>query len=231
MSMNSEITLIKGDGRYPSPKTRVIRPLKSLIWKFYFKTFLVWLAISWGIIISILLIEFIASLDRSDFPVFPAEFYPFLFIGFIVCSIILIPVILFLIWIYVQNMAFIVHGDEIIVQKGLFNKTVKYCPFRTITNVSTQVGVFDRLFQIGCINIQTAGVSGPTGGPEEKLEGLKVYHEIRQYIIQQMREVHSVESSSVIDDNLRNTLRQAILHELNGVKREFIKKKGANNLE
>ncbi|MHA2174226.1 MAG: PH domain-containing protein [Candidatus Hodarchaeales archaeon] len=231
MTIKSEITLIKGDGRYPSPQTRVIRPLKSLIWKFYLKTFLVWLATLFGIVVSLLLIEFFASLDPSDIPAFPAEFYPFLFVGFLVVTIIIIPIILFLILIYVQNMAFIVHGDEIIVQKGLINKTVKYCPFRTITNVSTQVGVFDRLFRIGCINIQTAGVSGSTGGPEEKLEGLKVYHEIRQYIIQQIREVHSTESLLSKGDNSKTILRQAILQELNGVKREFIRKKGVNNLE
>ena len=231
MSIKSEITLIKGDGGYPSPKIRVIRPLKSLIWKYYFKTFLVWLTILIGSVISIYLIEFFASLDQSDYPVFPAEFYTFLFIGFVICSIILIPIILFLLLIYVQNMAFIVHGDEIIVQKGLFNKTVKYCPFRTITNVSTQVGVFDRLFRIGCINIQTAGLSGPSGGPEEKLEGLKVYHEIRQYIIQQIREIHSTESLLPGDEDSKKILRKAILHELNGVKREFIRKKGVNHLE
>ncbi len=225
MTLKSEITLIKGSGRYPSPQTRVIRPVKSLIWKFYFKTFLVWLVSLSGIIISILLIEFFASLDQSDFPAFPPEFYPFLFVGFLVLTIILIPIILFLILIYVQNMAFIVHGDEIIVRKGLFNKTVKYCPFRTITNVSTQVGIFDRLFRIGCINIQTAGVSGPAGGPEEKLEGLRVYHEIRQYIVQQIRELHSTESFLSNGDNSKTILRQAILQELNGVKREFIRKK------
>jgi hypothetical protein len=84
-------------------------------------------------------------------------------------------------------MEFIVHGDEVVVKKGLFNKTIKYCPFRTVTNISTTAGPLDRLFGIGCVNIETAGKSKAATGPEEKLEGLVLYHEIRDYILTQLR--------------------------------------------
>ena len=117
---------------------------------------------------------------------------------------------------YIRNLEFIVHGDEIIVKKGFFHKTIKYCPFRTITNISTQVGVFDRIFEIGCINIQTSGASGMSGGkPEEKLEGLRVYQEVREFIISQIREAGSGESPS------KEILQQAILDEFLLVKKGF----------
>ena len=43
MTYQPEITLIKGDGTFPAPRTRRILPDKALLWKYYFKTFLVWL--------------------------------------------------------------------------------------------------------------------------------------------------------------------------------------------
>ncbi|NIV68274.1 PH domain-containing protein, partial [Candidatus Bathyarchaeota archaeon] len=63
-------------------------------------------------------------------------------------------------------------------------------PFRTITNIASRVGVFDRLFRIGTVEIQTAGYSGgPTGqgGPEEKLEGIKFYQELAQFVLRELR--------------------------------------------
>ncbi|MHA2297288.1 MAG: PH domain-containing protein [Candidatus Hodarchaeales archaeon] len=83
-------------------------------------------------------------------------------------------------------MEYIVHGDEVVVSKGVFNKTVKYCPFRTITNISVRVGLIDNLFGIGSIHVQTAGL-GQQRGPEEKLEGLTLHDEIRDYILKQIR--------------------------------------------
>lgn len=50
---------------------------------------------------------------------------------------------------------------EIYVKKGLFSVTKKHVPFRTITNILSRAGPFDRLFGIGNIEIETAG-SGRT---------------------------------------------------------------------
>ena len=76
---------------------------------------------------------------------------------------------------------------EVYVSKGLLRITRKHVPFRTITNISTTAGPFDRLFGIGNINIETAGRSGQTGGPEEKLEGCEFYEELRDFILQELR--------------------------------------------
>jgi membrane protein YdbS with pleckstrin-like domain len=79
---------------------------------------------------------------------------------------------------------------EIYVKKGLINITRKHVPFRTITNISSRAGPVDRLFGIGTVEIQTAGYSGGPGGqtgPEEKLEGITFYEEVRDFILQELR--------------------------------------------
>ncbi|MHA2119325.1 MAG: PH domain-containing protein, partial [Candidatus Thorarchaeota archaeon] len=78
---------------------------------------------------------------------------------------------------------------EIYVKKGLINITRKHVPFRTITNISSRAGPFDRLFKIGSIEVETAGQSGASsmGGPEEKLEGIVFYEELRDFILRELR--------------------------------------------
>jgi len=79
---------------------------------------------------------------------------------------------------------------EIYVKKGLINVTQKHVPFRTITNISSRAGPIDRLFGIGTVEIQTAGFSGGAsgqGGPEEKLEGITFFEEVRDFVLQELR--------------------------------------------
>lgn len=76
---------------------------------------------------------------------------------------------------------------EVYVRKGIIRITRKHVPFRTITNISTTAGPFDRLFGIGNVNIETAGYSGKQSGPEEKLEGFEFYEELRDFILQELR--------------------------------------------
>ncbi|MHA2407585.1 MAG: PH domain-containing protein, partial [Candidatus Ranarchaeia archaeon] len=76
---------------------------------------------------------------------------------------------------------------EIYVKKGIIQVTRKHVPFRTITNISAVAGPFDRIFGIGSVNIQTAGYSGAKAGPEEKLEGIAFYEEVRDFILQELR--------------------------------------------
>jgi len=77
---------------------------------------------------------------------------------------------------------------EIYVKKGIINITRKHVPFRTITNISSRAGPFDRLFGIGSVEIETAGQSGSTAaGPEEKLEGIVFYEELRDFILRELR--------------------------------------------
>jgi membrane protein YdbS with pleckstrin-like domain len=80
---------------------------------------------------------------------------------------------------------------EIYVKKGLFTVTVKHVPFRTITNIASKSGVLDRLFGIGSVHIETAGNSPEERGPEEILEGIVFYEEVRDYILAELRKFRS----------------------------------------
>jgi len=77
---------------------------------------------------------------------------------------------------------------EIYVKRGVVTITRKHVPFRTITNISSKAGVFDRLFNIGSVHIETAGYSGShQTGPEVKLEGIVFYEEVRDFILNELR--------------------------------------------
>jgi membrane protein YdbS with pleckstrin-like domain len=77
---------------------------------------------------------------------------------------------------------------EVYVKKGILNVTRKHVPFRTITNISSRAGPFDRAFGIGTIEIETAGFSGSSQmGPEEKIEGVTFYEPLRDYILAELR--------------------------------------------
>ena len=77
---------------------------------------------------------------------------------------------------------------EIYVKRGVITVSRKHVPFRTITNISSKAGVFDRLFNIGSVHIETAGYSGShQTGPEVKLEGIVFYEEVRDFILNELR--------------------------------------------
>ena len=77
---------------------------------------------------------------------------------------------------------------EIYSKRGIITLTRKHLPFRTITNISSRAGPFDRLFKIGSVQIETAGYSGPSQkGPEEKIAGIVFYEEVRDFILKELR--------------------------------------------
>ncbi|MFX0207068.1 MAG: hypothetical protein ACFFDT_13855, partial [Candidatus Hodarchaeota archaeon] len=45
----------------------------------------------------------------------------------------------------------------------------------------------DRILGIGCVFIETAGKAGMSTEPEEKIEGIRVYKEVRDFILKELR--------------------------------------------
>lgn len=80
---------------------------------------------------------------------------------------------------------------EVYVRSGIIDITEKHVPLRTITNVSSRAGPFDRIFGIGSVFIETAGASsvqlGGVLAPDIKIEGVRFYHELRDHIVREMR--------------------------------------------
>jgi uncharacterized membrane protein YdbT with pleckstrin-like domain len=127
--------------------------------------------------------------------------------------------------IYIRSFEYSVIGKsgqtmpEIYVKKGLINITRKHVPFRTITNIQSVAGPFDRLFGIGSIEVETAGGSGSSfQSSEEKLEGLTFYEELRDFILMELRKfkdpyvtgtevVHPEEEPiQTVEDNLEDEI-------------------------
>lgn len=81
---------------------------------------------------------------------------------------------------YVKNYTFEVLENNLVIHHGVFTKTKATIPFMQIQNISIVRGVFDRLFKISTVKIETAGKSrgGPSPGlitihPEGHIPGLK----------------------------------------------------------
>ncbi|MDH4212335.1 MAG: PH domain-containing protein [Candidatus Thorarchaeota archaeon] len=130
-------------------------------------------------------------------------------------------------FIYVRRIEYSVLGwegdamPEIYTRKGIINITKKHVPFRTIVNVRTRKGIFDRLFGIGTVLIETAGGSTgvqPTGlisviiqrlrsEAEEKIEGIKFHEELRDFILREMRFFGRSAPISTTARHLRNRRR------------------------
>ena len=113
---------------------------------------------------------------------------------------------------------------EIYSKRGIVTITRKHLPFRTITNISSRAGPFDRLFRIGSVHIETAGYSGASQkGPEEKIGGVVFYEEVRDFILKELRKFRepyvtgtevviptgkSVPKMEGLDDEILLTLRE-----------------------
>ncbi len=131
---------------------------------------------------------------------------------------------------YVKSIEYSVKAEsgdtmpEIYSKRGIFTITRRHVPFRTITNISSKAGPLDRLFKIGSVHIETAGYSGASQkGPEETLNGIVFYEEVRDFILKELRKfkepyvtgtevVHPTEEPvprmEGLDDEILITLRE-----------------------
>ena len=88
---------------------------------------------------------------------------------------------------YYRSLRYEVRGDEVIVHVGIWTKSVKHVPYRTVTNITIKRDILDRwIFGIGSLNIQTAGMSGQKGA-EEKLVGLPNIQEVYDMVATELR--------------------------------------------
>ncbi|MHA1638347.1 MAG: PH domain-containing protein [Candidatus Thorarchaeota archaeon] len=217
---------------FESMSGKVIKPSKAMRNKYWFEAIttavVLWLV---TIITFFGIYAFIAERMGFSFDYFIQIYWDLVnIIYWTITAIWIIPTII-LIPVYLNSFEYSVRtkeGDslpEVYVKKGILTITRKHVPLRSITNVSTKAGVLDRLFKIGNVEIETAGFSGITQeGPEEKIQGITFYNELRDYILAEMRKVRDpyvlgteVSSSSEepvarmdgsLDDEILITLRE-----------------------
>ncbi|MFX0207070.1 MAG: PH domain-containing protein [Candidatus Hodarchaeota archaeon] len=186
------------DESAPKAEVRIFHPVNAFKTKLYMLTGTIYTIIGIGIGLFYGFFWFIketTSVEENSNEELPfwlePEFLPDVLGIYLAIGLILIIITGLLVPKYVDSITYQVHGTEIVVFKGLINKTEKHVPFRTVTNISSRAGLYDRLLGIGCVFIETAGQSGTSRSPEEKIEGIRVYKEVRDYILKELRKFRS----------------------------------------
>ncbi len=183
----------------PVTSGKVFRPDRRFMYKYYLMMVLIAVGLYVLIIGSWLGIGYlVATVDETityaDFEAVINDWFGLVNLWFwVIMAVWMVPATI-LIPLYYKSIEYSViskSGEampEIYVKKGIINVTRKHVPFRTITNISSRAGPFDRLLGIGNVEIETAGYSGTSQwGPEEKLEGVVFYEELRDFILQELR--------------------------------------------
>lgn len=103
--------------------------------------------------------------------------------------------------VYVQNFAYAISEDHIIINHGVFTKTRATIPYSRVQNINIVNGVFDRMFKTYTVKIETAGSSAAAAGaqsgrirPEGYIPGLKDPYFIEKKIKEMMTKYSAVPS-------------------------------------
>ncbi|TFG34043.1 hypothetical protein EU527_05430 [Candidatus Thorarchaeota archaeon] len=227
------------------------KPSKALRNKYWFIAILIAVGTWFMIVGSFYGISYLISQDEGwSHAAFVAQYLSVVNYWTVIIELVWLVPALIAIPVYINSIEYSVISEtgeaspEIYVRKGIINITKKHVPFRTITNISSRAGIIDRLFRIGNVEIQTAGYSGGPGGqsgPEEKLEGITFYEEVRDFILQELRRfrdpyvvgtevVHPRDEavpriSDSLDDEILITLRE-IRNVLERIEHKFDKEEG-----
>ncbi|TXT53562.1 MAG: hypothetical protein BAJATHORv1_160005 [Candidatus Thorarchaeota archaeon] len=216
---------------------RVFRPDNRYKYKMWIEIFL----LAFGIYILLMgfWIGMVYFIEVVDSDVTPAQFWAYIAewwwpvnsAFWLVMMIWMIPAII-AVPIYFKSFRYSVISEkgetmpEIFTRRGIINVTERHVPFRTITNISSKAGILDRILGIGSVEIETAGgsIRSPgQPGPEEKIEGVMYYEEVRNFILRELRKFRdpyvtgtelvtprSEQPVPVLDDTLDDEILRAL---------------------
>jgi membrane protein YdbS with pleckstrin-like domain len=223
---------------------KIFKPSRAFLHKLIFQSAFAFILFWLMVVLSFVGVAFLAATD-------PANPSATQIINDYIVPVNLGTVILNLVWLvpalvaippYFKSIEYSVKAEtgdsmpEIYSKRGIITITRRHVPFRTITNISSKAGPFDRLFKIGSVHIETAGYSGANQkGPEETLSGIVFYEEVRDFILKELRKFKEpyvtgtevvypteepVPKMEGLDDEILTTLREI---------RDILKTKGKNN--
>jgi membrane protein YdbS with pleckstrin-like domain len=133
----------------------------------------------------------------------------------VVINLIWLPLALWSVDRYYDSLAYEIQEDEIIVNVGIWTRTVKHVPFRTITNIAIKRDPLDRLvFNLGTLEVQTAGANATQGGAEETLLGLVDYEGAYETVAEALRRYRTLPMSPNQASTEGNTLTDGATTEL-----------------
>lgn len=222
---------------------KIFKPSRKFLHKLLFQmAFLIFIIWFFTILTFLIISTTLPSLDPLSIRVISSWFVPVNFwiifpnLLWFIPAIIIVPF-------YCRSIEYSVKAEsgntmpEIYSRRGIVTITRKHIPFRTITNISSRAGPFDRLFNIGSVHIETAGYSGSNqSGPEEKISGVVFFEEVRDFILKELRKfrnpyVVGTEDSYPVDDPVprRDDLDDEILLTLREI-RDLLRKSNNRKL-
>lgn len=120
---------------------------------------------------------------------------------------------------YFRSLRYEIHDEQVIMHVGIITRSVKYVPFRTVTNMTVKRGPLDRAFGIGSLAIQTAGISG-TSQAEQHLVGLEDPDAVYDLAVQALRRFRGAMRATTADIEEEDVL-SAILHEVRAIRQRL----------
>jgi uncharacterized membrane protein YdbT with pleckstrin-like domain len=123
---------------------------------------------------------------------------------------------------YYRSLRYEIREDEVIVHVGIFTHSVKHVPYRTVTNITVSRDIFDRwFFNLGTLQIQTAGMSGQSGA-EEKLVGLENVQEVYEMVVTELRRFRGGMSPTAAEEEQGEMVKDTtadLLEEVRAIRR------------
>ncbi len=159
-------------------KTRTIKPDSKYLFRMRLVATLVALALVVGAILMGVLLGVTGEMRLRGVLVFLSVNLVLNVLWWLVAMILSEP--------YYRSLRYEIQDDEVVVNVGIWTKSVKHVPYRTVTNMQVKRDVVDRLLGIGTLNIQTAGMSGQKGA-EERLVGLSNVQEVYESVAGELR--------------------------------------------
>ncbi len=213
---------------------KIFKPSKAFLHKLIFKAVNlavdIWIIAMVGFVLFSHLLAYTEPQEYGTAAALISEWIAPVGIGVLVLNLVWLAPVLILLPSYFRSIEYSVKAEsgetmpEIYVKKGIIMVTRKHVSFRTITNISSKAGPFDRMFGIGSVHIETAGQSDSNkAGPEEILEGIVFYEEVRDFILNELRKFRTpyVTETEVVykaektdtkgesqDDEILTTLRE-----------------------
>ncbi len=121
---------------------------------------------------------------------------------------------------YYRSLEYRILEDEVIVYAGVWTKSVKHVPYRTVTNLRVKRDPFDRMLGMGTLEIQTAGISGQAGA-EESLVGLSNVQEVYETVSTTLRRFRGAMAPTQAEIEAVSTTEalSALLEEVRAIRR------------
>ena len=148
------------------------------------------------------------------------------FLVILLASIFILPwFILVVIWmlLYYKTLNYYIKSDHIRIESGVWWRSIKTIPFRMITDIKAMQGPLMRIFNLGNLNIQTAGM-GAQNVAEGVLRGLFDYKEKQTEILKRVREYSpkgEIKTKAEEPTKLEEKLLKEMLHELKEIRNKI----------